>query len=114
MIEADDVELLYRAIKSCTGSFFSRNLPGGLMLLEDFVEAAEKIAASPDLDDRCPRVEAQATISSIIFISSENCLRTSDERQVARFTAVKTRIADFIITSCRKDPAGQARCVAFR
>jgi len=86
------------------------------MLLEDFVIASEKIAASPDLDDRCPRVEAQATISSIIFISSECCdaSRESDEDQIERFISVKTRIADFIITSCRKDPAGQARCVAFR
>ena len=96
------------------GAFFSRDLPGSILLIDDFIHAAEKVASSAELDDRCPRVETQAIISSIIFIVSERFHIAKDQDQITHYSGLKTRIAEFIILSCRRDPAGQARCVAFR
>lgn len=100
LVETENLEFTYKAVKSC-GGFFSRKLPGAKLMLPHFLEACEKIAKSSDLDDGCPRVEAQQTIQSLIYL-------TRDESEYQR------RISDFIITSCQFDPSGQSRCVAFQ
>ena len=84
------------------------------MLLNDFLTAAEKIAQSHDLDDPCPRVEAQHLVASVIFLCAEKQSLAQSEEEILEYEKLSHRIGDFIINSCRRDPAGQARCVAFR
>lgn len=105
-------------VRTCSLSqklaFFCRQLPGSFLLLQDFLTAAEKIAQSHDLDDPCPRVEAQHLVGSVIFLCAEKQNLTRDPEEIDEYESLSHRIGDFIINSCRRDPAGQARCVAFR
>lgn len=99
--QTDNLEFTYKAVKSCGGGFFSRNLPGSQVLIPHFLDACEKIAKSSDLDDGCPRVEAQQLVQSLIFVTKDD-------------TECQRRIGEFIIYSCQFDPSGQSRCVAFQ
>ena len=101
LVQTDNLEFTYKAVKSCGGGFFSRNLPGSQVLIPHFLDACEKIAKSSDLDDGCPRVEAQQLVQSLIFV-------TRDDEEYQR------RIGEFIISSCQFDPSGHSRCVAFQ
>ena len=72
LLDGSDLPLMYKAIKTCQGGFFSSSPPGSFLLYEDFIFAIEQInhgAASNVLDDECPREEAQLTAISLIFLS---------------------------------------------
>ena len=71
------------------------------------------------MDDDCPREEAQATAISMIFLAETMIKLEAIEQKyeqsikLVRCENLQDRLAEFIISSCRSDVSGKARCVGF-
>ncbi|KAK7905267.1 hypothetical protein WMY93_017874 [Mugilogobius chulae] len=114
-LQHQDQDIVNTIIKHCSPRFFSIGLPGGTMLIIDFIIAASRVTACSSLN--APRVEAQILLGSLVcfpnFYGELPALHpTTADVVITKFPDVKEHIIKTILTSARDEPSAPARCVA--
>ncbi|XP_068194855.1 ral GTPase-activating protein subunit alpha-1 isoform X2 [Antennarius striatus] len=110
-----DQDIVNTIIKHCSPRFFSIGLPGGTMLILDFIIAASRVTACSSLN--APRVEAQILLGSLVcfpnFYGELPALHpTTVDVVLTKFPDVKEHVIKTILSSARDEPSAPARCVA--
>ncbi|XP_037603227.1 ral GTPase-activating protein subunit alpha-1 isoform X3 [Sebastes umbrosus] len=110
-----DQDIVNTIIKHCSPRFFSIGLPGGTMLILDFIIAASRVTACSSLN--APRVEAQILLGSLVCFPNlyeelPALHPTTADVVLTKFPDVKEHIIKTILTSARDEPSAPARCVA--
>ncbi|XP_076442581.1 ral GTPase-activating protein subunit alpha-1-like isoform X3 [Babylonia areolata] len=103
-------------VSNCGPRFFSFQLPGSIMLILDFINAAGTIISAVDYKEP-PRAEAVSILGTLLSFPNhymEVPVLQSSLLTTALVEAddLKDRIIDLLLKAGKREPAGLARCVA--
>ncbi|XP_071963778.1 ral GTPase-activating protein subunit alpha-2-like [Antedon mediterranea] len=110
-----DQEIINIIIQHSAPAFFSCQLPGATMLILDFIQAANMISATIDLD--APRTEAISLIGSLVCFPNLFCeipLLQPSSKEISTMTCgdVKDHLITILLKCGRREPSCEARCIA--
>ncbi|PNF30190.1 Ral GTPase-activating protein subunit alpha-2 [Cryptotermes secundus] len=96
--------------------FFSLMLPGHSLLLYDFIHAANTIVSSSDLRGT-PRTEAVSILGALLCLPNTFAETLVLQPNAGEFTMMpcsdaKDHILSILLKCGKREPAGQARCIA--
>ncbi|XP_014218628.1 ral GTPase-activating protein subunit alpha-1 isoform X2 [Copidosoma floridanum] len=114
-ISSNDTKILHTIVKYTGSRLFSLNLPGSSLLILDYIQAANVILSSQDVN--APRAEAVSILGSLLSLpitNSNTRVLQPNEADLATTTCpyAKDHIIAILMRCCRREPTGVARCIA--
>ncbi|CAB0040590.1 unnamed protein product [Trichogramma brassicae] len=114
-ISSNDPKILHTIVKYTGPRLFSLHLPGSSLLILDYIQAANIILSSQDINS--PRAEAVSILGSLLSLPTTNAttrVLQPNEADIVTTTCpyAKDHIIAILMRCCRREPTGVARCVA--
>ncbi|KAJ8670226.1 hypothetical protein QAD02_001485 [Eretmocerus hayati] len=114
-ISSNDSKILHTLVKYTGPRLFSLNLPGSSLLILDYIQAANVILSSQDVE--APRMEAVSILGSLLSLpitTSNTKVLQPNESDLVTTTCpyAKDHIVAILMRCCRREPTGIARCIA--
>ncbi|XP_032455562.1 probable Rho GTPase-activating protein CG5521 isoform X2 [Nasonia vitripennis] len=114
-ISSNDTKILHTLVKYTGPRLFSLNLPGSSLLVLDYIQAANVILSSQDIE--APRMEAVSILGSLLSLPVINVntrVLQPNEAEIVTTTCpyAKDHIIAILMRCCRREPTGIARCIA--
>ncbi|XP_058799896.1 probable Rho GTPase-activating protein CG5521 isoform X2 [Phymastichus coffea] len=114
-ISSNDTKILHTLVKYTGPRLFSLNLSGSNLLILDYIQAANVILSSQDID--APRMEAVSILGSLLSLPTTNIntrVLQPNETEILTTTCpyAKDHIIAILMRCCRREPTGIARCNA--
>ncbi|XP_011503584.1 PREDICTED: ral GTPase-activating protein subunit alpha-1 [Ceratosolen solmsi marchali] len=114
-ISSNNTKILHTLVKYTGSRLFSLNLPGCSLLILDYIQAANVILSSQDI--QAPRMEAVSILGSLLSLPTTNAntiVLQPNESEIVTTTCpyAKDHIIAILMRCCRHEPTGVARCIA--